>query len=130
MNEATPIATLDLTVLDAPDIAGLAEFYRAVLGGEIVSEDPEWITLRAPNGAGMGFQLAPDYRPPTWPDNAVPQQGHLDLNVQDLDAASDRVIALGAKATGLPTDPDSTFRVFLDPAGHPFCLCVGWQVQS
>jgi hypothetical protein len=29
------------------------------------------------------------------------------------------VLAIGATATGSGTE---TFRVYLDPAGHPFCL--------
>jgi hypothetical protein len=31
------------------------------------------------------------------------------------------VLALGA--TKAQHQPGTTFRVFLDPAGHPFCLC-------
>ncbi|WP_346434207.1 VOC family protein [Phytohabitans maris] len=27
-------------------------------------------------------------------------------------------------ATKHPHQPGTSFRVFLDPAGHPFCLCV------
>ena len=32
------------------------------------------------------------------------------------------VLRLGA--TKHDHQPGTTFRVFLDPAGHPFCLCV------
>jgi hypothetical protein len=46
---------------------------------------------------------------------------HLDITVQDIDEAEVQVLALGA--TRLPsTEPG--FRVYADPAGHPFCL--GW----
>jgi Glyoxalase-like domain len=62
-----------------------------------------------------------DYQPPTWPDPAVPKQMHLDLAVDDLDAAEAEAIRLGArKPPGQPA-PDR-WRVLLDPAGHPFCL--------
>ncbi|MEU6556218.1 VOC family protein [Streptomyces sp. NPDC046915] len=43
--------------------------------------------------------------------------------VEDLDAAEGGVLALGARP--LDTDDRSrTFRVYADPAGHPFCLCA------
>ena len=38
-----------------------------------------------------------------------------------LDSAEAAVIGLGA--TKHSHQPGTTFRVFLDPAGHPFCLC-------
>lgn len=120
----TPIATLDLTVLDTPDPRALAQFYCALLGWEVMREDEDWVTIRGSGGGpALGFQLAPDHVPPTWPDNAVPQQIHLDLTVPDLDRGEQQVIALGARPTGQPEQP-SSFRAFLDPAGHPFCLCL------
>jgi hypothetical protein len=47
---------------------------------------------------------------------------HLDVMVEDLDVAEEAVLHLGA--TKAEHQPGTTFRVFLDPAGHPFCLCV------
>ncbi|MDF2143546.1 VOC family protein [Knoellia sp. p5-6-4] len=44
---------------------------------------------------------------------------HLDLTANDLDAAEERAVALGAR---LPEQPDPRCRVLLDPAGHPVCL--------
>jgi hypothetical protein len=65
--------------------------------------------------SGLAFQLAPDHRPPTWPNSLVPQQFHLDIMVEDVAAATPRVLDLGA--TRLDGE-----NVFADPAGHPFCL--------
>jgi hypothetical protein len=48
---------------------------------------------------------------------------HVDVTVDDLDEAETAVLDLGAVKH--PHQPGTTFRVFLDPAGHPFCLCVG-----
>ena len=118
----TPIATFDLTVLDTAEPRTLAEFYCAVLGWEIDNASDDWITIRGAGGAGLAFQLAPNHVAPTWPDEEVPQQFHLDLNVPNLDVGEQQVVALGARATGIPGG-DSSFRVFLDPSGHPFCLC-------
>ena len=67
----------------------------------------------------MAFQLAPDHVPPSWPDPAVPQQMHLDVMVDDLDAAEAAV--LGARRAAADR-AGAVSRVFADPAGHPFCL--------
>lgn len=45
---------------------------------------------------------------------------HLDFDVDDLDAAESAVLAMGA--TKHDHQPGTTYRVFLDPAGHPFSL--------
>jgi hypothetical protein len=71
---------------------------------------------------GISFQQVEAYTPPNWPGQQVPQQMHLDVIVDDLDAAEAAVLDLGA--TKHEHQPGTSFRVFLDPAGHPFCLCV------
>jgi len=119
----TPIATFDLVVLDTPEPRRLADFYCALLGWRIEREEDDWVTIRDGAGAGIAFQLAPDLVPPTWPDPAIPQQFHLDVDVDDLDVAEQQVLAIGARPTGEPREPAS-FRAYLDPSGHPFCLCL------
>ena len=84
------------------------------------STDPA--SVCAENGQCIAFHQVADYTPPTWPTQERPQQMHLDMLVDDLDAAEAAVIALGA--TRHPDQPGTSFRVFLDPAGHPFCLCL------
>jgi predicted enzyme related to lactoylglutathione lyase len=124
--DTPPIATFDVVVLDTPDPQGLAAFYSALLGWQIDPADggDDWVTIRGGAGTGIAFQLAADHVPPTWPDNSIPQQFHLDVTVPDLDIAERQVLAIGARATGQPEKPTS-FRVYLDPSGHPFCLCRG-----
>ena len=63
-----------------------------------------------------------NHRPPTWPDNEVPQQFHFDFAVDDMDAAEAYAISIGARPVEGPEKSDG-FRVYLDPSGHPFCLC-------
>ena len=119
---STPIARFDLVVIDTPEPRRLAEFYCALLGWRIDREDDDWVTIRGGSPEyGMGFQLAPDLVPPTWPDQAVQQQSHLDENVDDLDEGEARVLAIGARPTGIS---GQGFRAYLDPSGHPFCLCL------
>jgi hypothetical protein len=47
---------------------------------------------------------------------------HFDVQVGDLDDAVGEAVALGA--TLADHQPQENVRVLLDPAGHPFCLCV------
>ena len=120
------IGTLRNTVLDCPDPAALATFYAEVLGWSVVDRDEDWWGIEPATGKpGIAFQLAPDHRPPTWPDPAWPQQVHLDIHIGDpasIETAEAAVLGLGARR--LPSDAE-TFRVYADPAGHPFCLVWG-----
>ena len=115
------IARYPSIVLDCPDPGVLATFYGAMLDWKVSISD-DWADIRSEDGQCMSFQQVPDYTPPAWPHQNVPQQMHLDVIVDDLDAAEAAVLELGA--TKHETQPGTTFRVFLDPAGHPFCLCL------
>ncbi|MEH0578260.1 MULTISPECIES: VOC family protein [Streptomyces] len=117
------LAKLGSVVLDCPDPRALAEFYAEVLGGSVVDEE-DWVDLKLPGGQALAFQAAPGFVPPKWPAPDASQQFHLDLTVDDLDAAEKGVLALGAKPLDAE-DRSRTFRVYADPAGHPFCLCAG-----
>ncbi|MDH6111118.1 hypothetical protein P3T36_007457 [Kitasatospora sp. MAP12-15] len=118
------IGTLQCVVLDCHYPAALARFYAALLGGEVDrpdqhwSLDEGWSTLHTPGGLVLAFQRVADFHPPQWPDPRHPQQFHLDVGVPDLDAAEREVVAHGAA----PLDRDGSWRVYADPAGHPFCL--------
>ncbi|NGN65373.1 VOC family protein [Streptomyces sp. A7024] len=122
-----PIATLGPVALDCPDPRALAEFYAGILGGEVKqnADAPDWIDLNLPTGERLAFQEAPDFVPPSWPNPERPQQFHLDLMVPraELDAAQEQVLALGAKLLDDQIGK-GLWRVYADPAGHPFCLCV------
>jgi len=107
-------------MLDCPDPRLLAEFYQRICGGRISTDNGSFTELRL-DGLSLGFQRDPGHRPPTWPDPLVPQQCHLDFMAADLDAAEMRVLQIGAVKAELQPAPDS-FRVYFDPAGHPFCL--------
>ena len=109
-------------VLDCPDPIAMAEFYGAVLGWS-PKPDPDGTWAEVGSGdRSIHFQRVEDFRPPEWPGQAVPQQMHLDVFADDLDEAEGAVLALGAVKHD--HQPGTTFRVFLDPAGHPFCLCL------
>jgi catechol-2,3-dioxygenase len=107
--------------IDAPDAAALARFYADLLGMEVTYDGPEG-SLAVGGGKSLMFQRVADYTPPQWPDPAHPQQAHLDILVDDLDAAEARALELGA--TRLPGGGDG-WRTLADPAGHPFDLTTG-----
>lgn len=112
-----------IVVLDAPDLAAESSFWAAVLGGTVQAED-DWHSVYVDGKPQLGIQLAPDHVAPDWPDG-VPQQIHLDLFVDDIPAAHDEVIALGARMLQAADNLESRegYQVYADPAGHPFCLC-------
>ena len=117
------IARLVLTAFDSREPLALAEFYSALTGWPIERTDEDWVQLQSDGGASLAFQLAPDHEPPVWPSADRPQQAHLDLAVPDLDEGEAQVLAIGAIKAEVQPEPDD-FRVFLDPAGHPFCLVL------
>jgi len=115
------IARFPSIVIDCPDPGALAAFYGAMLDWK-TDVSPGWAEVHADYGQCISFQQVKDYTPPRWPAQEAPQQMHLDVIVDDLDAAEAAVLALGA--TRHEHQPGTSFRVFLDPAGHPFCLCL------
>lgn len=121
------IADLQCVVLDCSHPQELAEFYRSLLGGTVNQADRRWAlgdgwaTLHAPSGLVLAFQRATDYQPPSWPDASRPQQFHLDFGVADLERAQAQVLSLGAQLLDAGAGGRS-WRIYADPAGHPFCL--------
>jgi catechol-2,3-dioxygenase len=115
-----PVMGLFAVTIDAPDASALARFYADLLGMEVTYEGPEG-ALIAGGGKTVLFQQVSQYNPPQWPNPARPQQAHIDIIVHDLDAGQARALELGASRQG---GGGGQFRVFVDPAGHPFCLTL------
>ncbi|HET7385432.1 MAG TPA: VOC family protein [Nocardioidaceae bacterium] len=128
-----PRPVLDMVILDCPDALELGRFYSELLGWSLEDgSDRDWATLTPPGGGispenpdgrtALAFQRIDDWVTPTWPGGAHPQQFHLDFSVGDIDAAEPSALALGATKHEHQPSQDGGFRVYLDPAGHPFCL--------
>ena len=111
------IGRLRTVVLDAAGMDAEAQFWSAMLGIPIVHRSEGWTTIQG-RDVRLAVQLAPDHVPLYWPDPSHPQQLHLDIEVDDVDEAERQVLALGARRLAGRED----FRVYSDPAGHPFCL--------
>jgi len=124
---AGPQLQLFATTIDAPDAPALARFYASLLGMAPLemapTDDGPVGPLIVGGGKRLMFQQVSDYTPPQWPDPAHPQQGHLDIMVEDasrLTAACDRAQELGATRLA----DGATWITMADPAGHPFDLSV------
>lgn len=121
------VVRLAKVVLDCPEPQRLADFYAELLGSVVdAGSGPDWVDLAGP-GKMLSFQRVPGYEAPSWPDG-VPQQMHLDLEVDEFSLPHERVLALGARPLDPLTPPAPAdrrgYRVYADPAGHPFCLCL------
>ncbi|MFD4668269.1 VOC family protein [Lentzea sp. NPDC058450] len=103
----------------------LAAFYARLLGGEVAREEPDWAQVRVPGGLTLNFEHEGCFRRPVWPAVAGEQiaSQHLDVEVDDLDAAAGHAVACGAVMA--VAQPQENVRVLIDPDGHPFCLFTG-----
>jgi catechol 2,3-dioxygenase-like lactoylglutathione lyase family enzyme len=124
-NAGPRLPRLSSVVLGAPDASELASFYERLLGWKRSWDEPGWVMLAHPgDGPGLSFQTETDHVRPSWPSKPGEQQMqvHLDIEVDDLDDAGALVLACGAHLADY--QPQRDVRVYLDPAGHPFCLWV------
>jgi catechol 2,3-dioxygenase-like lactoylglutathione lyase family enzyme len=111
--------------IDCANALAMAGFYGRLLGWEVTYRDNDFISMRDPaGGAGLSFQEETWYQPPVWPEQPgeLTKMIHLDIKVDDLDAAVADALAAGARLA--EHQPRLDLRIMLDPAGHPFCLCL------
>lgn len=111
--------------LDCPNQEELADFYVALLGWNKTRYDEEWLGVVSPDKhICLLFQQTEDYIPPVWPNEkgAQQQMTHLDFaaSAQEKESATTHALSCGAKLASVQYFEHST--VFIDPAGHPFCI--------
>lgn len=115
------IADLFAVTLDCPAPRDLARFYQGFAGGEISWSNDDFAVLSGRGGLRLDFQRVPNPRPADWPAPTSARRAHLDFSVDDLAAAESHVLGLGAVLADHQPGGER-FRVFVDPAGHVFCL--------
>ena len=108
-----------MITLDCAEVSPLAEFWSRLLGWDVVHLQAEYAMLGGP-GIALGIGQVVDYLPPAWPNANGSKQFHFDLACDDIAESEARCVELGA--TVPDHQPGETWRVLLDPAGHPFCL--------
>ena len=116
------VATLKMVTLDSTDARRDAAFWSAVLGWDVAAVEDEYAMLTGPGGVALGLGLIEGYQAPGWPNEHGSKQFHFDLAVDDVEAAAARCVELGASRPA--EQPGETWRVLLDPSGHPFCLTL------
>lgn len=112
---------LKMTTLDCADPRAEAAFWSGLLGWSVAAAEDEYaMVVPVDGGPALGFGRIEGYEPPAWPNEHGTKQFHLDLGCDDVAATEEQALALGA--TLADPQPGETWRVLLDPAGHPFCL--------
>lgn len=119
----TAIGSLAMVNLDSPDPGAHADFYSGVLGWPVVHRSAEYAMLSTEGAAPIGFGLVEKYQAPGWPDDSSTKRFHFDIYVDDIAEAEKRCHALGATTPEFQPGGDR-WRVVLDPAGQPLCLCA------
>lgn len=106
--------------LDCGDPRALADFWSALLGGDIMWSSDDFVAVKIPS-MWIATVRVDEYVPPTWPDGERAKQIHLDLAVDDLAQGVAQALELGAVRADVQPAPER-YVVLFDPAGHPFCL--------
>lgn len=117
---------IDDMMIDCDDAPKLAAFYAGLLGWEATALSDDCVMVRSPDHPVRFLcQRQSGYRAPVWPEQDGAQQKmlHLDFTVDCLDKAVAHAVALGATVAGTQYNPGQ-WTTMLDPAGHPFCLCL------
>jgi predicted enzyme related to lactoylglutathione lyase len=110
---------LKMISLDTADARKSGEFWSALLGWTLAAAEDEYAMVTGP-ATSLGFGTIPDYQPPAWPNERGSKQFHFDLACDDIEATEQHALELGASLA--EPQPGETWRVLIDPGGHPFCL--------
>ena len=132
--EPAPRLRVTSVTLGTPRPRELARFYARLLGWPVSTEEGPgpgepaaagWAQVGPPAGVSgptLNFEWERHFSRPVWPAEPGRQTAsqHLDVEVEDLAAATGWAVSCGATLAG--TQPQDGVRVLLDPDGHPFCL--------
>jgi len=110
------IGRIDEVVFDCADPGALAHFWADVLGGTPQRRDDDWHYVDPPGWTRIAFQRVPEGK-------VVKNRLHLDVEVEDIAAATEQAEALGATRVGeIHADTAGSFQVLRDPEGNEWCV--------
>jgi predicted enzyme related to lactoylglutathione lyase len=111
-------------VLDCADPQALADFWAPALGYVRLATAGAYVALFPDGRPGpkLLLQRVPE-------DKTVKNRMHLDIEVADIHAEVERLVALGAtQVSEAPCrEHGSTWVLMHDPEGNEFCVCDGGQ---
>jgi predicted enzyme related to lactoylglutathione lyase len=112
------LGSVDEVVIDCHEPRQLAQFWAAVLGGEVGERDADWCYIFPPGWSQLSFQRVPESK-------TVKNRLHIDVAVQDLAAATEQATRIGARRIGeVRHTLSGSFQVLEDPEGNEWCLVV------
>jgi predicted enzyme related to lactoylglutathione lyase len=110
-------------VIDAHDLARLAQFWAEVLDWRILSQREREIVIGADEAAEVGICFMP-----VTGEKVVKNRVHLDLNPgsdagpDERQSEIDRILGLGATRVDIGQRGDESWTVLADPEGNEFCV--------
>jgi predicted enzyme related to lactoylglutathione lyase len=106
-------------VVDTDDLPGLAGFWSAVLGWQVLSEREREVVIDPEVDAPVGMCFIP-----VSDRKRTKNRLHLDLTTDaaDREAEIERIIALGARRVDVGQRGDESWVVLADPEGNEFCV--------
>ena len=108
-----PVGWLRGVIVDAIDVERLGAFWQQMLGVGIAEQVPGWLQLKfGTEGSLIAFQ-------PADPIAHAPGRLRIDIEVEDLEAATARIIELGGALKEIVRfRPGEEHRVMTDPEGN------------
>ncbi len=117
--EPPAVGWLRGVIVDAIDPERLAAFWQQVLGVGVAERVPGWLQLRfGEQGSLMAFQ-------PVDPIAHAPGRIRIDIEIEDLEAATARIVELGGALKEIVRfRPGEEHRVMTDPEGNEFSIVL------
>ena len=118
-NGAMPVR-LHHIVIDAHDLAALADFWAEALHWSVLSAREREVVVGPSVDAPVGLCLMPAGETSKTVKNRV----HLDLttSADDRDAEIERLLGLGARRVDIGQTGQESWDVLADPEGNEFCV--------
>ncbi len=111
-----PVGQLFQIGIDVEDLDRSAQFWSAVLGLNVGKRTGEYLIFEQQGGSPIVYlQKVPEKK-------MAKSRMHIDISVEDVDAASAQVEALGGRKLQVVEEFGIRWIVMADPDGNEFCL--------